>query len=148
MLKTLALQLLRVPGAEALFAPFARGSGVVFMLHRFRAPGYGTFGHDVPTLRRALSHLRRKRYHLLSLEQLLRLAAEGEHVPDRSVAFTIDDGYVDHAEVASPVFAEFDCPVTTFVTTGFLDGQLWFWWDRIEYAFTNTQKSRLSVVLG
>lgn len=33
------------------------------------------------------------------------------------------------------MFAEFDCPFTTFLTTGFLDRTLWFWWDRIEYVF-------------
>ena len=147
MLKTLALQLLRVPGAEALFAPFARGRGVVFMLHRFRCPENPNEGYDAATVRRALVHLRRERYHIVSIEELIRLALEGQ-VPDRAVSFTIDDGYRDHATIAGPVFAEFDCPVTTFVTTGFLDGQLWFWWDRIEYVFARTRRRALQIPLG
>jgi peptidoglycan/xylan/chitin deacetylase (PgdA/CDA1 family) len=145
--KTLALQMLMLPGAASLFAPFARGCGVIFMLHRFRAPGFAKEGHNPTGLRRALAHLRRSRYHILSLEQMLRLAARGA-VPNRAIAFTIDDGYADHAEVAGPIFAEFDCPVTTFVTTGFLDGRLWFWWDRIEHVFTLTHRRDLRVVLG
>ena len=146
--KTLALQMLMLPGAASLFAPFSRGCGVIFMLHRFRAPGFATEGHSPAGLRRALAHLRRRRYRLLSLEQMLQLAARQGQLPSRAIAFTIDDGYADHAEVAGPIFAEFDCPVTTFVTTGFLDGQLWFWWDRIEHVFTTTRRRDLRVALG
>jgi peptidoglycan/xylan/chitin deacetylase (PgdA/CDA1 family) len=59
----------------------------------------------------------------------------------------MDDGYIDQATVGAPLFAEFDCPVTTFVTTGFLDRQLWFWWDKIRYVFLHTRRRQLSVVL-
>ena len=146
MLKSLALRLLLVPGAEALFAPFARGRAVVFMLHRFRSPEHPGDGCDAATVRRALAHLRRERYHILSIEELVRAAIE-HRVPNRAVAFTIDDGYLDHATIAAPVFAEFDCPVTTFVTTGFLDGDLWFWWDRIEHIFKSTRRRAVGVAL-
>lgn len=147
MIKSLALQLLRVPGADAVFAPFTRARGVVFMLHRFRSPVRPLEGHDPAAVRRALAYLRRQRYRLLSLPELLRCALDGR-VPDRAVTFTIDDGYFDHAEIAAPVFAEFDCPVTTFVTTGFLDGELWFWWDQIEYVFTASRRLAVEVQLG
>ena len=146
--KTLALQMLMLPGAASLFAPFARGCGVIFMLHRFRAPGFAREGHNPTGLRRALAHLRRRRYRILSLEQMLQLAARDGRVPSGAIAFTIDDGYGDHAEIAGPIFAEYDCPVTTFVTTGFLDGHLWFWWDRIEHVFHTTRRRDLRVVLG
>lgn len=148
MLKTLALQFILIPGADALFAPFAKQCGVVFMLHRFKDAPFAPAGHETAVLRRGLSYIRRKRHRILPLEDLLRLAAEGRPIPDRAVAFTIDDGYAEQAEIASPVFAEFDCPVTTFVTTGFLDAQLWFWWDQIEYVFSQTMVARLTVRLG
>lgn len=147
-LKTLALQMMLLPGAETLFAPFARGRGIIFMLHRFRSPENPDEGYDTFSVRRALGHLRRAKYNILSIEQLLRAALEEGRVPNRSVAFTIDDGYLDHATVAGPLFAEFDCPVTTFVTSGFLDGTLWFWWDRIAYAFASTRRSSLGITLG
>jgi peptidoglycan/xylan/chitin deacetylase (PgdA/CDA1 family) len=63
------------------------------------------------------------------------------------VAFTLDDGYADQAEVAAPIFAEFECPATIFVTTGFLDGALWFWWDQITYAFDASARERIVVEL-
>jgi peptidoglycan/xylan/chitin deacetylase (PgdA/CDA1 family) len=64
-----------------------------------------------------------------------------------AVAFTIDDGYVDQAEIAGRVFAEYDCPVTTFVTTGFLDGRLWFWWDKVEYIFSKLSSRSVKIAL-
>ena len=61
----------------------------------------------------------------------------------RTVAFTVDDGYADFAEVAAPVFARYDCPVTVFLITGFLDGGFWLWWDRVRYAVEHTRRSSL-----
>ena len=60
----------------------------------------------------------------------------------------MDDGYWDQAEVGGTVFSEFDCPVTTFTTTGFLDGTLWFWWDRIDCIFRRTRRTALDVAVG
>jgi len=148
MLKSLALQLLLVPGADALFAPFAKRCGVVFMLHRFRGVDSAADGYDPAALRRALAYLRRKKYNVVSIDTLLRCNLEGRPVPDRSIAFTIDDGYRDHAEIGAPIFAEFDCPVTTFVTTGFLDEELWFWWDQIQFVFANSPLLSVCTQLG
>ena len=80
----------------------------------------------------------------MSLRELLRRLREGE--PFRhAVVFTIDDGYFDSARVAVPTFAKFDCPLTIFVVSGFLDRKLWFWWDRIQFMFQNTRRSELVV---
>jgi peptidoglycan/xylan/chitin deacetylase (PgdA/CDA1 family) len=55
---------------------------------------------------------------------------------------------MDQATVAAPLFAEYGCPVTTFVTTGFLDGNLWFWWDQIEFVFRHAARRALAVRIG
>jgi peptidoglycan/xylan/chitin deacetylase (PgdA/CDA1 family) len=91
--------------------------------------------------------MRRERFALLSLDEVVARLEEGRPL-ERAVAFTIDDGYADHAEVAAPLFAEFDCPVTTFVVTGFLDGKLWLWWNRIETAFALARRRSVEVPLG
>jgi peptidoglycan/xylan/chitin deacetylase (PgdA/CDA1 family) len=119
----------------------------IFMLHRFRDPELGVEGMDPGHLRRNLQYLRTEGYQLVSLVDLFSRLQEGRPLRG-AVAFTIDDGYLDQAVVAAPIFAEFDVPVTTFVTSGFLDGALWFWWDQIEYVFQRTPRCAFAVPLG
>jgi peptidoglycan/xylan/chitin deacetylase (PgdA/CDA1 family) len=146
-MKRLLLQSLRVPGVARALSTLLRDHAVIFMMHRVRQPELGVDGHDLEDLRRLLAHLRQHRHALVSLEEVFRrLAGDGPSLRG-CVAFTLDDGYVDQAELAGPVFAEFDCPATTFVTTGFLDGDLWLWWDRIDHVFRHTPRTSLSVDL-
>jgi peptidoglycan/xylan/chitin deacetylase (PgdA/CDA1 family) len=142
--KSSLLKLLFLPGATLPFSPLVKERAVVFMLHRFQDPETGVEGHDPQVLRQGLAYLRKQRYKLLFLEELLVMLLDGRPLT-RAVVFTIDDGYLEHATVAAPLFAEFDCPVTTFVTTGFLDGRLWFWWDQIEYIFDHSKRCQIQV---
>ncbi len=146
--KQLALRALTGGGLAPLYRPFMRGRATVLMLHRFRDPQLGNSGHDPVALRRCLAGLRAQGYRLAELPALLQGIALGEPGWDRAIAFTIDDGYRDQVAIGLPVFAEFDCPVTTFVTTGFLDGQLWFWWDQIDYVFRTTRRAAVEVGHG
>ena len=145
--KSAALRAMTASGFANLFRPLTRSAGVVFMLHRFSDPERGIRGHDPASVRALLGYLRREDYRLVDLETLF-ASLSGDAPPVRHpVVFTIDDGYLDHAAIAAPVFAEFDCPVTTFLTTGFLDGALWFWWDQIQYIFAHTAVLRLALDL-
>jgi peptidoglycan/xylan/chitin deacetylase (PgdA/CDA1 family) len=105
----------------------------IFMMHRFRDPEAGNGGHDAAALRRNLAWLRAQKFSILPLSELVDRLEQGAPIK-RTVAFTVDDGYADFGRIAGPVFAEFDCPVTVYLTTGFLDGQLWLWWDRVALA--------------
>src|SRR6476659_3437826 len=86
-------------------------TGIIFMLHRFPDPELGNASsHDVAAIRAGLAHLRRNRFELISLASLFERARQGERLGG-AIAFTIDDGYLDHARIGAPLFAEFDCPV-------------------------------------
>jgi len=141
-------QLLTSRLAAPLFRPLMRTRASIFMLHRFAMPDLGVAGHDPATVRRALELLRHDGYDFVALDALFDDLLHGRTRRRPAVAFTIDDGYVDHAHVGAPIFAAFDCPVTTFVTSGFLDRTIWFWWDRIEYVFEHTTRRALSAALG
>jgi peptidoglycan/xylan/chitin deacetylase (PgdA/CDA1 family) len=147
-LRSALLRLATAPLAARIISRAARDRATIFMLHRFLDPDNGVEGLHPDALRRALAHLRRERYELVSLEDLLRRIGGVGAPLKNAVAFTVDDGYADHATIAAPVFAEFDCPSTTFVTTGFLDGQLWFWWDRAHYVFRNTPLPAIALDWG
>jgi peptidoglycan/xylan/chitin deacetylase (PgdA/CDA1 family) len=136
-------RLLLVPGVPSLFRNARRNCATIFMMHRFTHRDRGIHGFDPGQLRKGLEYLHRNKYEFLSLTDLFsRLAGNGPELRG-GVVFTIDDGYIDHAEIAAPIFAEFDCPVTTFVTTGFLDGQLWMWWNKVEYIFASSRRRPL-----
>src|ERR1700678_1914810 len=121
-LKRVLLKPLLVPGVTRALLAVTDTQATIFMLHRLPVPELGIHGHDLTPLLRILAYLRKERYDLISLGEMFRRLRAG--VPcKRAIAFSIDDGYFDHAHIGAPVFAEFDCPVTTFVTTGFLDGK-------------------------
>lgn len=139
---------LLVPGVPSFFGPAQRNCATVFMCHRFEDKNRGIHGFDPALLKRGLQYLRKHKYELISLTELFnRLAGNGPSLHG-AVVFTIDDGYIDQAEIAAPLFAEFDCPVTVFATTGFLDGELWMWWDKIAHTFATTRRSSVAVQLG
>jgi len=141
------LRILEVPAVADILAQLAVARASIFMLHRFSDPEHGVSGHSPQALRAVLSHLRKQRYDLISLEDLFRRLRDGEPL-NRAVAFTIDDGYFDHARVAAPVFAEFDCPATIFAVTGFLDGNIWLWWDQLSYIFAQTRRPEITLRLA
>jgi peptidoglycan/xylan/chitin deacetylase (PgdA/CDA1 family) len=138
--KRLIRDALTHPRVLPLAFPLTRGATPVFMLHRFADPASGGgAGHDPDALRANLAWLRRHRFSLLSLAELFDRLRSGEPVY-KSVAFTVDDGFADFAQRGQPVFAEFDCPVTVFLATSFLDGHCWLWWNQVEYLVTATRQ--------
>ncbi|MDZ4675322.1 MAG: polysaccharide deacetylase family protein [Gemmatimonadota bacterium] len=145
-LKRLALRALTFPGATRPLRPLLRGRATIFMLHRFTDPARGIEAHAPEDLRQALAWLRRERVPLVPLPDIFGERAPA--LPAGATAFTIDDGYLEQATIAAPVFTEFDCPVTTFLTSGFLDRTLWFWWDRIEFVFQQTTHRSLDLTIG
>ena len=144
-LKHTAVAALAAPGIRHLVASSAASSLVIIMMHRFRrATGDG--GHAPEALRRILQQLRAARVEIVDAEHALEAFGEtasgmrGASAPRPRVAFTIDDGYADAVEVAGPVFAEFDVPVTCFVVPQVVDGEDWYWWDKIETALHRTAR--------
>lgn len=135
---------LRVPRfmLPVLFGQFCP----IFMLHRIGEVD-GVHGQSVEHVERCLALLRHGRFHPLSLEQLGALLRNADPIPPRSVVFTIDDGFRDHAEVAGPLFAKYDVPLTCFVVTGFLDGHLWPWPEQVTHIIEETRRSEFTIAL-
>ncbi len=51
----------------------------------------------------------------------------------RHVLITFDDGYRDNYEKAFPILRRHNATATFFVTTGFIDGRRFAWWDEIAF---------------
>ncbi len=131
-----------------LWAPLARGRVSIFTLHRFAVPDLNVPGHDPGLLRRTLERLWRDGYKLLGLTEVLEALRCPSKSIGRAVAFTVDDGYADFALAGADTFLAYDCPVTVFVVTGFVDGQLWPWWDQIEFICLGTDKPSIELAIG
>ena len=127
------LGLATAPGIERIWRPWTRGAIPILMLHRFSAAGQTGLGMPVDLLRRQLSELRRRKIRVLPLLDALEQVGTGARVED-AVVLTVDDGYADFHDLALPVFAEFECPVTVFLVTGFLDHRIRLWWDTVRDA--------------
>lgn len=144
IIKTVSIKLMMSEPLSWLGESLFRDHVTVLFMHRAQMDELGVCGHSPEYLRRMLSYLSKKGYVFLSLEQLLQ---EKDFIfqERRGVIFTADDGFFDQAEVLAPVFMEFNCPLTIFLVSGFLDGKLWPWDDKVAYVFNNTAAPRISI---
>ena len=83
-------------------------------------------------------HVTKKHFPLVTLANLAGQIKSGIVEPGQAV-ITVDDGYRDFYDIAFPVLREEGVPATFFVTTGFIDGQIWLWPDLLEYALSAAQ---------
>lgn len=124
--------LLAVPGFQRLCRRLTRGHVRVFMYHRFREDGRQ--GDGLPAsvfrdqLRRILDH-----HPVWTPAQQIAARLQDEGVRSGPVVITTDDGYRDYYDVAFPILREAGVPAVLFVTTGFVDGTVWMWWDKLRY---------------
>jgi peptidoglycan/xylan/chitin deacetylase (PgdA/CDA1 family)/glycosyltransferase involved in cell wall biosynthesis/SAM-dependent methyltransferase len=70
----------------------------------------------------------------IGLDELVQAAAAGR-IPERAVALTFDDGYLDALTVASPILVECGMPATFFVNTERFSDEHERWWDVLEFIF-------------
>jgi peptidoglycan/xylan/chitin deacetylase (PgdA/CDA1 family) len=66
----------------------------------------------------------RKKYNIVSLEEIMKLVEKKKDLLRSSVAITFDDGYLDVFLNAYPYFKKYDMPATIFVTTGYVEKKM------------------------
>jgi peptidoglycan/xylan/chitin deacetylase (PgdA/CDA1 family) len=91
---------------------------------------------DIDFLDRVLSHLKRYKWDVVTIDEALRRSASDAD-NSRYVNFSIDDCYRDTFEILVPLFQRHNVPITLFVTTGIPDGTLPLWWAGLEDALLN-----------
>ncbi len=58
-----------------------------------------------------------KNYNVIGLDKLVELVLKGEKLEPRTVAVTLDDGWVDNHKYAMPILEKFNIPATIFLAT-------------------------------
>ena len=110
-------------------APMA-ARGVVLLYHRID-PTLDVHALGVPpALFEAQLEWLRSECHVMALDDLL--SRRADHLPDRAVALTFDDGYEDNLRIAGPLLQRFQVPATFFLTTAGLMEPAEYWWDTLE----------------
>lgn len=120
-----------LPGASA------RGEhsqhAVILMYHRFGEDRYPATSLRTEQLAAHIRYLREHDFHVLGLPEIIDRFENGESLPMRTVAITVDDAYRSAFNVARPRFDAADMPWTLFVTIDQPDRQLgdFMSWDQI-----------------
>lgn len=147
-LRKLLVPVLASRPVSALASRFVTAGVPVFSVHRLTENGSSTPGVTAQHLRNCLEYLRRENYHLLALEELLHILHERREIPERTVVFTMDDGYSEQAGITAGMFLEYDCPLTFFVITGLVDRALWPWDAQVSWMIDNTTQQQVVLDLG
>jgi peptidoglycan/xylan/chitin deacetylase (PgdA/CDA1 family) len=114
--------------ASRLNAVLFRNAAVVVMLHRVReTDGSDGLTIDVATFRRYCQFFR-DYFQVLPLADVVG-GLERRALPDRALAITFDDGYLDNFENAAPVLHDLGLPATFFVVTQWIETEVVPWWD-------------------
>jgi peptidoglycan/xylan/chitin deacetylase (PgdA/CDA1 family)/GT2 family glycosyltransferase len=98
---------------------------IILMYHAVAQPGEssGRFIVSVRQFRRQMAWLRRARYRVLGLEELLEYRREHRLPPGRSVVLTFDDGYADNRQLAFPILQAHDFTAIFFLVTATVGGK-------------------------
>lgn len=117
----------------------------IFVVHRIAVKGQPNTGITPDHLRCCLGYLKKAGYTFVSLEELILSLKNQTALPEKSVVFTMDDGFTDQALAAAPIFLEFNCPLTFFVISGLLDRALWPWDAKVSWIIDNSKQSLLKI---
>ncbi len=104
------------------------------MYHRFAPTSSGDARRvDADCLEGQLGYIL-AHHEIWNPDRYLQLLTAGVFEASRPpVVVTVDDGYADFYTVAFPLLRRHGIGATVFVTTGFIAGRCWFWWDRLSY---------------
>ena len=119
----------------------------VFVWHRFSAPhviknaqvSADDFGWQLDQIQ--------KGFQVLSLGETLLYYHKHRQWPKRCVVLTVDDGYSDFYLWAYPELKKRGLPATFFATVNFVEGKIWLWPDRLQWALDNSAVKEVSLQL-
>ena len=125
--------LLALLAALAAGAAHAASHAVVIMYHRFGEGGYPSTNTTVEQLEAHIEELSTGGYTVLPLLEIVAKLRDGDPLPDRAVAITVDDAFASVYEVAFPRLKERGLPFTLFIATAPIDQGLRNYadWDQI-----------------
>lgn len=121
------------PLRKALF----RGKATIFMLHRIapldssKIAANENMKISPEFLEGFIKMLRDEGYSFLSLDSLAS-QLENNSLKEKSIIFSIDDGYKDNFTYAYPIFSKYEVPFCIYVCASYLEKSADMWWYGLE----------------
>lgn len=115
----------------------------ILMYHRFSEvsrPGFTSGEHFA----RQLDYLQ-EHFTVISIVELVKALENEAQLPANAVVVTIDDGYEDFYSIAFPLLKARGLPATLFVTTGFVNSDLWLWPDQVDWILNQADEVSHSI---
>lgn len=108
-------------------------SAVIIMYHRFGEGNFPTTNVTIEQIEQHIEELSKDIYNVVPLRTITEALKEGEILPPRTIAITIDDGYKSIYDEAWPRLKEANIPFTLFISTESVNDQneLSMTWDQI-----------------
>ncbi|MCK5768708.1 MAG: polysaccharide deacetylase family protein, partial [Candidatus Atribacteria bacterium] len=90
----------------------------------------------------------KENFKIYSLEKLINLLSTPKidnPIKENIAVITFDDGYKDNYIYAYPILKKYQVPATIFLISGFIGKDELFWWDKIGYIISNSQKRSINI---
>lgn len=114
-----------------------RATPKILMYHRFSEQPRPGYVHRTE-FERQVDYLSRN-FNVIRMDQVFEVITGNPAGLRNAVAITVDDGYLDFYEIAFPVLREAGLPATLFLTTRFVDGDIWLWPDQVRYILQHSE---------
>ncbi len=148
-----SFEILHATRMTRALAPWTRGLGLIFCLHRVIPNGGKSEGfapnHQLEIspafLDAALSHIKARGYRLLSMADAV--AELNAPTPQRQpfAVFTLDDGYRDNLVHAAPLFRKHQIPYTIYVAPGLVEATCDLWWLALERMIASREELAVGI---
>lgn len=101
------------------------------VLPRLEGPAaYGNLFMTTEAFGRQMAHLKQA-FHVMALDDAIRVLATGAEFPDRAVAITFDDGYRTTLTEALPILRRLRLPATVFLPAALVGAEGFLWFDAL-----------------
>jgi peptidoglycan/xylan/chitin deacetylase (PgdA/CDA1 family) len=105
-----------------ILAPYSLlADGHIFVYHRFDDNRYPTTNISTHELRKEFNYLKKHNYKVVPLIDIIKKVNANEKVPDKWVAFSIDDGFKSFYTHGLSVFKEYGYPFTLFIAVKYTE---------------------------
>ncbi|MBT5072912.1 MAG: polysaccharide deacetylase family protein [Kordiimonadaceae bacterium] len=119
--------------SEVTASSAAEDSAVIIMYHRFGEKTFPTTNVTLDQIDQHIAELSKDIYNIVPLRTITEALKNEKKLPPRTIAITIDDGYLSIYQQAWPRFKAANIPFTLFISTASVNDQnkLSMTWDQI-----------------